>query len=293
MSDKNNDKSLTNKFELSSGFYMYHFKNGSEIQKTNSKDVKRSLIQFHFCVKGGANFVFNNGNYLLPIDQNKVVLLFNPEKDLPINLNLNPKSSILSIIISIKKFHSLFSSDAENIPFLSGENTAKKYYESMIITPSMNFVISQIIKAKVNNNMKSLYITGKIYELLSLCFSKSEDSSIENCPFLADESNVLKIKAAKDIIIQRISEPPTLAELSNEIDLSLKKLKEGFKQIYGTTVYGFLFDYKMELARKLLESRAHNVNEVGLKVGYSTATHFINAFKKKFGTTPKKYLMSL
>ena len=73
MSDKNNDKSLTNKFELSSGFYMYHFKNGSEIQKTNSKDVKRSLIQFHFCVKGGANFVFNNGNYLLPIDQNKVV----------------------------------------------------------------------------------------------------------------------------------------------------------------------------------------------------------------------------
>ena len=80
MYDKNNDKSLTNKFELSSGFYMYHFKNDSEIQKTNTKEVKRSLIQFHFCVKGGANFIFNNGNYLLPIDQNKVVLLFNPEK---------------------------------------------------------------------------------------------------------------------------------------------------------------------------------------------------------------------
>ena len=158
MTNKNNDKSLTNKFELSSGFYMYHFKNDSEIQKTNTKEVKRSLIQFHFCVKGGANFIFNNGNYLLPIYQNKVVLLFNPEKDLPINLNLNPNSSILSIIISIKKFHSLFSSDAENIPFLSDENTAKKYYESLRTTSSMKFVISQIIKAKVNNNMKSLYI---------------------------------------------------------------------------------------------------------------------------------------
>ena len=117
----------------------------------NTKDVKRSLIQFHFCVKGGADFIFNNGNYLLPIDQNKVILLFNPEKDLPINLKLNPKSSILSIIISIKKFHSLFSSDAENIPFLSDENTAKKYYETMVINPSMNFVINQITKAKVNN----------------------------------------------------------------------------------------------------------------------------------------------
>ena len=74
--------------------------------------------------------------------------------------------------------------------------------------------------------------------------------------------------------------------------MSLKKLKEGFKQIYGTTVYGFLFDYKMELARKLLESRAHNVNEVGLKVGYSTASHFIAAFKKQYGITPKKYIQS-
>ena len=88
-------------------------------------------------------------------------------------------------------------------------------------------------------------------------------------------------------------EPPSLQELANEVDLSLKKLKEGFKQIYGDSVYSFLFDYKMEVARKLLEAGKHNVNEVGLKVGYSTASHFITAFKKKYGTTPKKYLMAL
>ncbi|MGE5943073.1 MAG: helix-turn-helix domain-containing protein, partial [Flavobacteriales bacterium] len=75
--------------------------------------------------------------------------------------------------------------------------------------------------------------------------------------------------------------------------LNLKKLKEGFRQIYGDSVFSFLFDYKMEVARKLLESGENNVNEVGLKVGYSTASHFIAAFKKKYGTTPKKYIMSL
>jgi AraC family transcriptional activator of pyochelin receptor len=81
--------------------------------------------------------------------------------------------------------------------------------------------------------------------------------------------------------------------LAIEIGLTLKKLKEGFKQIYGDTVYSFLFDYKMEHARKLLESNQLNVNEVGLKIGYSTSSHFIAAFKKKFGTTPKKYVSSL
>ena len=90
-----------------------------------------------------------------------------------------------------------------------------------------------------------------------------------------------------------MAEPPSLQELSDEIGLSLKKLKEGFKEIYGETVFGFLFDYKMDYARKLLETGQHNVNEVGLRVGYSTASHFIAAFKKKFGTTPKKYILSL
>lgn len=90
-----------------------------------------------------------------------------------------------------------------------------------------------------------------------------------------------------------MAEPPTLTELSEEINLPLNKLKEGFKQVYGDSVFSFLFDYKMEVARQMLASGAYNVNEVADAIGYSTASHFIAAFKKKFGTTPKKYLMSL
>ena len=100
-------------------------------------------------------------------------------------------------------------------------------------------------------------------------------------------------KKAKEIILERMAEPPTLQDLADEIGLSLKKLKEGFKQIYGDSVYGYLLDHKMDVARQLLESGKYNVNEIGLKLGYSTASHFIASFKKKFGTTPKKYLASL
>ena len=129
--------------------------------------------------------------------------------------------------------------------------------------------------------------------MLSLYFNRSEDPNAEQCPFLIDEENVLKIKKAKEIMISSMAEPPGLEELSDQVGLSLKKLKMGFKQIYGDTVYGFLFEYKMDYARQLLDSGSYNVNEVGLKIGYSTGSHFIAAFKKKFGTTPKKYLMNL
>ena len=103
----------------------------------------------------------------------------------------------------------------------------------------------------------------------------------------------MKIRRAKEIVIANMAEPPGLQQLSDQVGLNLKKLKMGFKQIYGDTVYGFLFDYKMDYARKLLDSGSYNVNEVGLKIGYSTGSHFIAAFKKKFATTPKKYLMSI
>lgn len=148
------------------------------------------------------------------------------------------------------------------------------------------------INSNINSSVRDLYVKGKVYELLSLHFQKEESTSSEYCPFLVDEENVLKIRKAKEIIISRMAEPPSLQELSTEIGLNLKKLKEGFKQIYGDTVYSFLFDYKMEYSRKLLESNKFNVNEVGLQVGYSSASHFIAAFKKKFGTTPKKHVMS-
>ena len=179
------------------------------------------------------------------------------------------------------------------VTFLSDENQNKKYYKDGIITPSMSVVLNQLLGFNLNTSIKSLYFKGKAYELLSLFFNRNEDADIEQCPFLADEENVAKLKRAKDIIIAQMAEPPTLQELSDTIGLSLKKLKEGFKQIYGDTVYSFLFDYKMEVARKLLESGDYNVNEVGLKVGYSTASHFIAAFKKKFGTTPKKYITEI
>jgi len=219
---------------LESGFSVLTFSNVLDVNRQIVREVDSSIIQFHFCLKGQSIFTFNNGAYHLPMPEDQSLLLYNPQRDLPMNLQLQPDTWVVSILMSIKKFHSLFSREANYITFLSEENKDRKYY-------------------------KDGYFKGKAYELLSLYFNKPVDADIAQCPFLADEDNVTKIKKAKEIIIARMTEPPTLLELSIEIGLSLKKLKEGFKQIYGDSVYSFLFDY----------------------------------IKKKFGTTPKKYLMSL
>ena len=290
---KNNAEGTFDETKVEDGFLVLTHQNEGNKINTLEREIDATFIQFHFCLKGNAAFQFNNGNYTLNINEQTSLLLYNPQRSLPIHLDINPKSSLVSVLISIKKFHGLFSDEAGYISFLSEENKDKKYYKDGIISPSLSIVLNQLINYNLNESIKDMYFKGKAYELLSLFFNRNEDANVEQCPFLADESNVLKIRKAKDIIVSRMSEPPSLQELSDEIELSLKKLKEGFKQIYGDSVFSFLFDYKMEFARKLLETGKHNVNEVGLKIGYSTASHFIAAFKKKYGTTPKQYLLSL
>lgn len=287
---KNNAGGSVRFFKIDPDFQMLLGENKTTKEQNFEEPVSRSFIQFHFCLDGALEFGFNQNAYTLGLAENKSLLLYNPNQDLPISLKLQPDSSWIAVLISIEKFHGLFSDEAGFIDFLTEENHNRKYYQDSELSPAIIIVLREILKSQLHKNVEDLYLTGKVYELMALFFDHPKEADIEQCPFLVDEENVRRIRKAKAIIIDNLNNPPNLKELSEMIGLSLNKLKQGFKEIYGETVFGFLFNYKMELARQLLESGKHNVNEVGLKIGYSTGSHFIAAFKKKFGTTPKKYV---
>ena len=286
-------QSTPEEINLEKGFLVLCFKNDSITTEKFNRDIDSNFIQLHFCLKGSITFNFNNGNYSLDVLDKHAILLYNTSQKLPINLNIRPKTALVSILISIEKFHALFSKESSYISFLNQENKNKKYYNNAEISSVTLMVLQQILNKNIDNALEELYIKGKIYELLSLHFNTSENTDDEYCPFLGDDTYITKIRKAKDIIISQMAEPPSLQELANQVGLNIKKLKEGFKQIYGDSVYSFLLDYKMEHARKLLETNKYNVNEVGGVIGYSAASHFIAAFKKKYGTTPKRYVTSL
>ncbi len=290
--EKNIAEGSSHFIELQSGLLLIGIQHDLNENICVKHDIGSDFIQFHFCVKGNLKFNFNEGRYSLNIKEDQSLLLYNPQRKLPINLESEGQTWSVSILISIKKLHTLFSAEANYIDFLTDDNKDKKYYNERPITPAMAVVLTQVLNFNLHPSIKTIYLKGKIYELIGLYFNRPEEADIEQCPFLDDEDNVKKIKLAKEVVIQRMAEPPSLNALADEVGLSLKKLKEGFKEIYGDTVFSFLFDYKMDYARKLLEKGQHNVNEAGLAVGYSTASHFIAAFKKKFGTTPKKYIQS-
>ena len=249
-----------------------------------------SFIQFHFCISGSITFNYNKGAYNLKLDEGKFLTLYNPEKHLTIDASVAKNSKVISVLIPIVEFHKLFSSSSSDIPFFENKSLNQKHYSENLISNSILIVLNQIIKNDMDNSTRSLLYKAKIYELFSLIFKKTKEIDLDQCPFLNNDENLKKIAKAKDVILKDIKNPPSLIELSKTIDLSLKNLKKGFKEIYGKPVYKYLFDFKMERAKQLLSNGNLNVNEVSYELGYSSSSHFIAAFKKKYGITPRTYI---
>ena len=68
---------------IESGFFVLTFQNDSQAFILLEKAIDSSFIQFHFCLKGNAQFCFNNNSYTLDIPEENTLLLYNPQEICP------------------------------------------------------------------------------------------------------------------------------------------------------------------------------------------------------------------
>ncbi|MEZ4829513.1 MAG: AraC family transcriptional regulator [Bacteroidia bacterium] len=287
---KNNEKNRIDFIRIDENMALVKVNNSSGEPFSIRGELDPGLIQFYFCTSGGAAFSFHHGAYTRNLEIQQAFLFYNPSGPLPHDLIIGPNTRLLALFVSVKKLHQLFVNSTDELTFLNNENITKKYYGSRPVSTALSMVIEPLYHFEISEGAKNLYYRGKVFEILSLYFSRDDQKPGDNCPFLHDEQNVEKIRQAKKILTDRMSDPPVLPELAREVGLNEYQLKAGFKNIYGTTVYKYLTDYRMDQAKKMLDTGNFRVNEVSFHIGFTNPSHFIAAFRKKFGTTPKKYL---
>ncbi|OLP16992.1 hypothetical protein BST81_18615 [Leptolyngbya sp. 'hensonii'] len=160
------------------------------------------------------------------------------------------------------------------------------FYRYGVVTPEMQLALRQLLGCPYQGLTKRMYLESKILELLAL-MTEQEKSGLSSLPLPFDE--VDRIHAARKILIQRINHPPSLMELARLVGVNDNALKRGFRQVFGTTVFGYLHDYRLEQARQLLASGELKVAEVATAIGFESRSYFSIAFRKKFGMNPKDY----
>jgi AraC-like DNA-binding protein len=109
-------------------------------------------------------------------------------------------------------------------------------------------------------------------------------------PLMVDADVRIRVAAGK--LEEYLDQPPSLGELAREVGLSETTLKRGFRQVFGTTVFGYLREKRMEHARALLASGRATVIEAAALVGYSNPSNFAAAFRQQFGLNPKEFQLA-
>lgn len=164
---------------------------------------------------------------------------------------------------------------------IKNQNTCCLFNQNFTITSDMSIIIKEIIHCKREGDYKKMHLEAKVIELLLLQF---EQLCCNKCPLKKPESD--KMHVAKALILANIKNPLSLKELAHQVGTNEFTLKKDFKTIFGTTVFGYLSDFKMEKALKLLTEDRQTVTQVAEIIGYKNATHFTAAFKKKYGILP-------
>jgi AraC-like DNA-binding protein len=249
----------------------------------------KDRVQFFFSVEGKTRLHF--GPYIRNVDAETTTFLFNPMQEHIFKLEIAPSSKLFFLFIPIEKLHKLFS--AEDLPILRNEMIQQKIYQDKPLSQSLLFTLMPLFKINVSKSLEQTYHYGKMLEVVSLYFSDKDSDIPLSCPFLNDVNTLKKIKQAKEILLQNLSNPPTIADLARQVNIVEYQLKSGFKELYGNTIASYVLAKKLEQARKLFDNQHLQVNEVAYDLGYANPSHFITAFKKQFGLTPKKYLMKV
>ncbi|MBB1150322.1 helix-turn-helix transcriptional regulator [Myroides sp. NP-2] len=158
--------------------------------------------------------------------------------------------------------------------------------QSQNIRPEMLDIIQIIVSCERKGSLRSVYLQNKIEELLFLQLEQSFKQEIIGTTISARDQ--AKIKLAENFITQKLDHTFSLKDIAQHIGSNEFKLKTQFKIMYGTTVFGYITQLKMNKAKQLLTQTELSVTEIAEVLGYKSQNHFSTVFKKQHGYTPSE-----
>jgi AraC family transcriptional regulator, transcriptional activator of the genes for pyochelin and ferripyochelin receptors len=252
--NKNEEKVVNLEFNLRGNYYIYHY--GT---KYEAKARQHNIIY-----TPGVHNTFENKD----LNGETFVIQFIPE----VFLNITKDGNDV-----LKRFAEKM---MEGKPVVISQS-------SPLLTLDLQKSINEILNCQFIGGLKKLFLLSKSIEILVMQAEAFDKAEKDNRSVIKRSSDNDRIIYAKEFLEKKVNNPPSLSELSKEVGLNEYKLKRGFKEVFKTTAFGYLAEYRLELAKQQLLESDRTISEISYQLGYSSPQHFSNAFKKKFGMAPK------
>ena len=280
------------KIELRPGFDLYIADYELQEHLVTNVDRCRPAFGFGFLVSGEVKGRIYSMKHEIVQGSGQSQLSYFPDQSGSAEDAKNRRRLSVSLSIEPHLFYTLTKGEFDRMPAdfqsIADGTEEKNYYRFCTITPSMHMALHQIFNCPYHGLTRRLYLESRTLELIAYQLEQlvSGESKV-NKEFLLRPDDIERIHYAREIISSNLENPPTLFELARLVGFTHTKLNRGFREIYGTTVFGCLRKIRLEQARISLEEGKMNVTEVAFSVGYNSLSMFSKAFSKHFGINAK------
>jgi AraC-like DNA-binding protein len=106
---------------------------------------------------------------------------------------------------------------------------------------------------------------------------------------MSNEQRLNTLKAENILSEYYASDFPGIEFIANKVGMSETALKNGFKLLFGCSVFKYYRKRKMEIALDILkQNKDLRVKELALQMGYENASKFAIAFREEMGFAPSE-----
>jgi transcriptional regulator GlxA family with amidase domain len=96
-----------------------------------------------------------------------------------------------------------------------------------------------------------------------------------------------KLTEAVALMEANLDEPLPTEDIARLVGVSRRQLERLFKQHLGELPSRWYAELRLARARRLLQQTSLSILQVGLSCGFSSGSHFSNAYRTRFGHTPR------
>lgn len=203
-----------------------------------------------------------------------------------VQLMMDPSVLHMTIQENLKGFENKFDWDKY-------KGGAENRFVSTPMPSSVLSIAKSISECSISQPMRNFALANKAQELFYTIIMELLIAKPKKTTSCIQPEDIDKFDNIKNYIEENLSETLSHSKLARCAGINEFKLKTGFKELYGTTVYGYIIKKRMEKAKSLLESGSYSVSDAAWHLGYTNVSHFISSFKKHHNITPGKFLSSI
>lgn len=196
--------------------------------------------------------------------------------------------NIVLVIIDPDYLRTFLKADADRFSFLSGNY--QPFLIEEILTDDILQTVNAFLRQPQPDILTDYHYKLKALELLYHLFRRlSYREAVKYRKLSQHDLNA--VYAVRDVIVNTLSEPPAMNHLRQLAGMNEVKLRALFKQVFGTGIYEYFQQRRIQEAARLLREGERSVSEVGYALGFENLSHFTRQFEKYIGMKPKRYSM--